>query len=62
MGISISKAIEIMELEYSYPYQPKEQDLHDSIRISISALKRCRALAQESPIWALHPLPGETTD
>jgi len=33
-----------------------------AIKLEEEALKRCRTLAQNSPLWAAKPLPGETKD
>ena len=30
--------------------------------LGIEALKRCKVLAENSPLWAAKPLPGETKE
>ena len=37
-------------------------NFREAIELSIEALKRCRTLAQNSPLWAAKPLPGETEE
>lgn len=31
-----------------------------SLMLGIEALKRCKVLAENNPLWAAKPLPGET--
>ncbi|MBA7574819.1 hypothetical protein ES708_16634 [subsurface metagenome] len=31
-------------------------------KLGIEALKRCKTLAENSPLWQAKPLPGETKD
>jgi len=31
-------------------------------RLGIEALKRCMVIAENNPLWAAKPLPGETED
>ena len=58
--MTIDEAIERLETFVERHTSAGYSDLIPAIKLSIKALKRCRTLAQESKLWALDPLPGET--
>uniref|UniRef100_A0A6M3LV09 Uncharacterized protein n=1 Tax=viral metagenome TaxID=1070528 RepID=A0A6M3LV09_9ZZZZ len=60
--MKIKKAIEIIQdiIAFVEPGDPPEE--HDALKLSIAALARCQALAQNNPLWATVPLPGETPE
>jgi hypothetical protein len=60
--MTIDKAIQILRLAEVGAYSGPKSDLASAIKLGIDALKRCRVLAQESKLWALQPLPGETKE
>lgn len=60
--MTIDKAIRRLQAYIRWRKPDKDDNFHESVQLGIEALKRCRTLAQESPLWALHPLPGETKD
>lgn len=35
-------------------------DYVPALKLGTEALKRCKTLAENSPLWAAKPLPGET--
>lgn len=35
-------------------------EIKEALKLGIEALKRCKVLAENSPLWAAKPLPGET--
>lgn len=51
----LTEHVKISKLDYL-------PDVRDATQLGIEALKRCRVLAQESTLWKLHPLPGETEE
>ena len=60
--MTIDKAIEILT---SYGLQPNDaawEDYLDAVKLGVQALKRCKVLAENSPLWAAKPLPGETRE
>lgn len=60
--MTLAQAIEIKSRTGEEFLHTDPEELEEADRLSIEALKRCRTLAQESPLWKLHPLPGETED
>lgn len=60
MSMNINKAIEILSTYDKEVDIPPIPDFKDALKLSIEALKRCKVLAENSPLWAAKPLPGET--
>jgi len=60
--MTIKKAIEhlaIIEELMATDFGPQEGE---ALKLGIEALKRCKTLAENSPLWAAKPLPGETKE
>ena len=59
MTMTINKAIEIKLQWRKDNYPPALADEMNADMMSIEALKRCKVLAENSPLWRAKPLPGE---
>ena len=60
--MNIPKAIEILE-DLLRHYSPSDEGkILDALWLGIEALKRCKTLAENNPLWAAKPLPGETKE
>jgi hypothetical protein len=57
--MTIDEAIEILFKQPIHLRTKEDHDFFEAIQLGIEALKRCKVLAQESPLWAAKPLPGE---
>ena len=60
--MTIDEAIRILKICVEDAERLREPYTKEATQLGIEALKRCRVLAQESKLWALHPLPGETKE
>jgi len=60
--MKLEKAIELLELECSYPFPPELKDLHDATKLGIEALKRQKLMREHSGMSFDYYLPGETQD
>uniref|UniRef100_A0A6H1ZR39 HEPN domain-containing protein n=1 Tax=viral metagenome TaxID=1070528 RepID=A0A6H1ZR39_9ZZZZ len=60
--MTIDEAIEVLHEDLGAALYDEHPYFYQAQKLGIEALKRCRTLAQESKLWALHPLPGETKE
>ncbi len=56
--MTIDKAIEILTTWMETGEAASCSDLHIAEKLAIEALKRCKVLAANNPLWAAKPLPG----
>ncbi|MBA7696704.1 hypothetical protein ES703_105355 [subsurface metagenome] len=60
--MNLEKAIEILDLNVRQRSPRMPPDVLDALKLGSEALKRCITLAQNNPLWAAKPLPGETEE
>lgn len=60
--MNINKAIEIKIQWRKDNYPSPLADEMNADMLAIEALKRCKVLAENNPLWAAKPLPGETEE
>ncbi len=58
--MTIDKAIELLTYAAKHNKLLITNDEFYALQLGIEALKRCKVLAANSPLWAAKPLPGET--
>lgn len=56
------KAIKLIQKDIDDEDVDWDSPLGSAYKLSFEALKRCKVLAENSPLWAAKPLPGETKD
>jgi len=57
-----SKAIELLEEWIKHPPGVVFSSELPAVKLGIEALRRCKTLAENNPLWAAKPLPGETIE
>ena len=60
--MTIDEAIRKQQLYLVWNPNLTDIRLQQAMRLGIEALKRCKVLAENSPLWATKPLPGETEE
>ena len=60
--MTIDEAIELLNRHIGTSYIKEPERFAGALQLGIEALKRCKVLATNSPLWAAKPLPGETAD
>jgi hypothetical protein len=60
--MTIDEAINELTKQLGEKYSTPHTPFHNAMKFGLEALKRCRTLAENSPLWAAKPLPGETKE
>lgn len=58
--MTLDEAIRINAVLKKAPILKDNSKIISALSLNIEALKRCKALAQNSSLWKAKPLPGET--